>query len=261
VTRFEKLRVVALDCDGVLIDDTYLAMIARFVTAHGGVYDAAAERDVIGLRDIVVAEKITRLCGLDQPAEETLKQLWAARQEYLAEHPIRVAGGAREALAALSKLPVRLVCYGGRTREHTFDHHLGDFVDLLDPEVPYVSINEHRPGVGHIARDVLGVGFDEIVFVDDVSRVAEDARAHGAGFVGFPSSPAHARQRDFMAACGVRHFAGSPAELTPELLAVVDAELAASTHWPSLRSSSHPWSRCEVLFPAQSRRRARPGRA
>ncbi|EOD67103.1 HAD family hydrolase [Amycolatopsis vancoresmycina] len=231
MTRFEKLRVVALDCDGVLIDDTYLAMIARFVTGYGGVYDAAAERDVIGLRDIVVAEKVTALCGLDQPAEETLKQLWAARQEYLAEHPIRVAEGARDCLAALAKLPVRLVCYGGRTREHTFDHYLGDFVDLLDPEVPYVSINEHRPGVDHIARTVFGVGFDEIVFVDDVSRVAEDARAHGAGFVGFPSSPAHARQRDFMASCGVRHFAASLGELTPELLAIVDGELATSTHW------------------------------
>ena len=232
MTGLRKVRVVALDCDGVLINDTYLAMIARFVTEHGGVYDAAAERDVIGLRDIVVAEKVTRLCGLDQPAEETLKQLWAARQEYLADHPIRVAEGARDCLAALGKLPVRLVCYGGRTREHTFDRYLGDLVDLLDPAVPYVSINEHRPGVDHITRTVLGAGFDEIVFVDDVSRVAEDARAHGAGFIGFPSSPAHARQAEFMAGYGVRHLPGSLAELTPELVEIVDEELATSTHWP-----------------------------
>ena len=232
MSGLRKVRAIALDCDGVLIDDTYLAMIARFVTEHGGVYDAAAERDVIGLRDIVVAEKVTRLCGLDQPAEKTLEQLWAARQEYLRENPIRVADGVRECLAALGKLPVRLVCYGGRTREHTFDRYLGDLVDLLDPDVPYVSINEHRPGVGHIARTVLGVGFDEIVFVDDVSRVAEDARAHGAGFVGFPASPAHARQRDFMAGYGVRNFATSLADLTPELVETVDGELATSTHWP-----------------------------
>jgi beta-phosphoglucomutase-like phosphatase (HAD superfamily) len=231
VTGLRKVRVVALDCDGVLVNDTYLAMIARFVTEYGGVYDAAAERDVIGLRDIVVAEKVTRLCGLDQPAEETLKQLWAARQEYLAGEPIRVAEGARDCLAALGKLPVRLVCYGGRTREHTFDRYLGDLVDLLDPDVPYVSINEHRPGVDHITRTVLGAGFDEIVFVDDVSRVAEDARAHGAGFIGFPSSPAHARQREFMAGLGVRHLPGSLAELTPELVEIVDEELATSTHW------------------------------
>jgi len=232
VTGLRKVRVIALDCDGVLVDDTYLTVIAGFVTGHGGVYDAAAERDVIGLRDVVVAEKVTRLCGLDQSAEETLKQLWAARQEYLASHPIRVAEGARDCLLALGKLDVRLTCYGGRARAHTFDRYLGDLVDLLDPEVPYVSINEHRPGVGHITRDVFGAGFDEIVFVDDVSRVAEAARAHGAGFIGFPSSPAHARQREFMAGFGVRHLPGSLAELTPELLAIVDEELATSTHWP-----------------------------
>ncbi|MEA5365039.1 HAD family hydrolase [Amycolatopsis sp., V23-08] len=232
MTALEKLRVVALDCDGVLIDDTYLDMIARFVTEHGGRYDAAAERDVIGLRDLVVAEKVTRLCDLDQPAEETLKQLWAARQEYLREHPIRVAEGVQDCLTALGGLPVRLACYGGRTREHTFDRYLGDFTALLDPEVPYVSINEHRPGVEHIARTVFDVGFDEIVFVDDVSRVAADAREHGAGFIGFPSSPAHARQREFMAGYGVRHLPVSLAELTPELLGTVDEELATSTHWP-----------------------------
>jgi phosphoglycolate phosphatase-like HAD superfamily hydrolase len=232
VTALEKLRVVALDCDGVLVDDTYLDLIARFVTEHGGTYDAAAEREVIGLRDIVVAEKVTRLCGLDQPAEETLKQLWAARQEYLREHPIRVAAGVRDCLTALGGLPVRLVCYGGRTREHTFDRYLGDFAALLDTEVPYVSINEHRPGVDHITRTVFGVGFDEIVFVDDVSRVAADAREHGAGFIGFPAGPAHARQREFMAGYGVRHLVASLAELTPDLLATVDEELATSTHWP-----------------------------
>jgi phosphoglycolate phosphatase-like HAD superfamily hydrolase len=232
VTALRKVRVVALDCDGVLIDDTYLDLIARFVTGHGGVYDAAAERDVIGLRDIVVAEKVTRLCDLGQPAEETLKQLWAARQEYLREHPIRVAEGVQDCLTALGGLPVRLVCYGGRTREHTFDRYLGDFTALLDAEVPYVSINEHRPGVGHIARTVFDVGFDEIVFVDDVSRVAADAREHGAGFLGFPSSPAHARQREFMTGLGVRHLLASLAELTPDLLAMVDEELATSTHWP-----------------------------
>ena len=232
MTALRKLRVVALDCDGVLIDDTYLDVIARFVTGHGGVYDAEAERDVIGLRDIVVAEKVTRLCDLDQPAEETLKQLWAARQEYLREHPIRVAEGVQDCLTALGELPVRLVCYGGRTREHTFDRYLGGFAALLDTQVPYVGINEHRPGVEHIARTVLGVEFDEIVFVDDVSRVAADAREHGAGFIGFPSSPAHGRQREFMAGYGVRHLPASLAELTPELLVTVDEELATSTHWP-----------------------------
>lgn len=226
-----KLRLVAIDVDGVLIDDTYLAVLDRFVTRHGGVYDDDAERGIVGLRDVVVAERIAQLCGLDQPATEILAAIYAEREEYLREHPIQVAGGAAEFLLSLRKLGVRAVAYGGRTREHTFDRYLGPLAELLDPEVPYVSVNEHRPGVDWIVREVIGCAFDEAVFIDDVSRVAFAARELGTGFIGFPSSPAHQRQRRFMADAGVRHFAGSLGEITPELLTRIDGELATSTHW------------------------------
>ncbi|MEV4509919.1 hypothetical protein AB0K00_13275 [Dactylosporangium sp. NPDC049525] len=226
-----KIRLVALDCDGVLIDDTYLAVIERFVTRHGGRYDERAERDIVGLRDMVVAERVARLCGLDQPVADTLDGLWAQRRQYVQEHPIRVSDGAAGLLTWLRGCGVRVVCYGGRTREHTFDGLLGHLTGLLDREHPYISVNEHRPGVEWIVRDVIGCGFDEAVFVDDVSRVADAARACGTGFIGVPSSPAHRRQRRFMAAGGVRHIVGSLGEITPELLARVDDELATSRHW------------------------------
>lgn len=228
---FRKLRLIALDCDGVLLDDTYLAVIARFVTSRGGVYDDEAERAIIGLQDVVVAEQLAKLAGLDQPIAQTLAQAWAEREEFLREHPLKVTESVPELLAALGKLGARVVCYGGRPREHTFDKYLGHLVELLDPEVPYVSVNEHRPGVDLIVREVIGCEFDEAVFVDDVSRVAEAARERGAGFIGFPSSDVHERQRRFMAEAGVRHVVGSLAELTPELFAAVDSELATSTHW------------------------------
>lgn len=229
--HLRKLRLVAIDVDGVLVDDTYLAVLERFVTRLGGVYDDAAERRIVGLRDVVVAELIADLCGLDQPAAETLAAIYAEREHYLREHPIKLAEGAEEFLLSLRKLGVRAVAYGGRTREHTFDHHLGPLVEFLDPEVPYVSINDHRPGVDWIVREVIGCEFDEAVFIDDVSRVGMAARDLGAGFIGFPSSDAHRRQRRFMAEAGVRHFAGSLGEITPELLARIDEELATSTHW------------------------------
>lgn len=226
------MRLVAIDCDGVLINDTYLAVIERFIGERGGDYDDDTERAIIGLRDVVVAGLMADACGLDQPVEDTLAEIWAERERYLREHPIAVTPGAAGMLASLRGLGARVVCYGGRTREHTFDKYLGELVELLDPDVPYISVNEHRPGVEYIVRDVIGCAFDQAVFVDDVSRVAQAARACGAGFIGFPSSPAHQRQRRFMREAGVRHIVGSLQEVRPELLARVDAELATSTHWP-----------------------------
>jgi hypothetical protein len=61
--------------------------------------------------------------------------------------------------------------------------------------------------------------------------VAQAARGRGAGFIGFPSSSAHQRQRRFMTDLGVRHVVDSLARITPELLTRVDAELATLTHW------------------------------
>ncbi|GGV51580.1 HAD family hydrolase [Streptomyces spectabilis] len=231
MNEIRKVRLVALDCDGVLINDTYLAVIERFVTRHGGCYDARAERDIVGLRDVVVAERIGRLCGLDQPVADTLAAIWAEREQYLRERPIKARDGVVDLLTSLRNLDVRVICYGGRKREHTFDHHLGHVVGLLDPEHPYVSINEHRPGVAWIVRDVIGCDFDEAVFIDDVSRVAEAAREHGSGFVGFPSGAAHRRQHQFMVEGGVRHIVSSLSEITPRLLARIDGELATSSHW------------------------------
>lgn len=229
--RLRELRLVAVDCDGVLIDDTYLAVIERFVSRHGGGYDEQAERKIVGLQDVVVAELVAGVCGFDQPVADTLAAIWAEREQYLREHPIKVTDGAPEFLTSLRELDVRVVCYGGRTREHTFDKYLGHLVDLLDPQVPYVSINEHRPGVEWIVREVIGCDFDEAVFIDDVVRVAEAARDRGAGFVGFPSGAAHRRQRRFMEEAGVRHIVGSLAEITPQLLSCIDEEIAASKHW------------------------------
>ena len=235
MTELRQVRLVAIDCDGVLINDTYLPVIERFITEHGGEYDDETERSIIGLRDVVVADRMASACGLDQPVADTLAEAWARRERYLREHPIAVTPGAADLLASLRGLGVRVLCYGGRSREHTFDTYLGGLVDLLDPDVPYVGINEHRPGVAHIVRDVIGCEFDQAVFVDDVSGVAQAARAYGVGFIGFPSSAAHQRQRRFMTDLGVRHIVDSLAQITPELLARVDAELVASTHWPSPR--------------------------
>ncbi|NJC69919.1 HAD family hydrolase [Planosporangium thailandense] len=235
MAELRKVRLVAVDCDGVLINDTYLAVIERFISRHGGDYDEQAERRIVGLRDVVVADLIAELCGLEQSNADTLAAIWAEREQYLREHPIRVNDGVPDLLASLRKLDVRVVCYGGRTREHTFDKYLGHLVDLLDPEVPYVSVNEHRPGIEWIVREVIGCAFDEAVFIDDVSRVAEAAREHGTGFIGFPGGPAHRRQRRFMAEAGVRHIVGSLDEITPQLLARIDDELATSEHWSTRR--------------------------
>lgn len=87
MTTLRRLRLVAVDCDGVLINDTYLAVLERFVTRHGGVYDEEAERLIVGLQDVVVADLVAQLCGLDQPVDETLAAIFAERRSTFVSTP------------------------------------------------------------------------------------------------------------------------------------------------------------------------------
>ncbi|WP_199199493.1 hypothetical protein [Micromonospora sp. RP3T] len=92
-------------------------------------------------------------------------------------------------------------------------------------------MNDVRPGTKEIVRDIFGYEFDEVVFVDDINRVAEVTRALGAGFIGVPASMPHNFQREEMVATGVRHLVDDIRKIDVDLLRTVDQELAAGTHW------------------------------
>jgi beta-phosphoglucomutase-like phosphatase (HAD superfamily) len=229
----QKIRLVALDSDGVLLNDTYSPVIERFVTKHGGEYTAAVERGVWGSPQLAAGQNMALACKLPWSAKETIAAFFQERDEYLKEHPVQVAEGAAELLGTLREAGVRVVCYGGRNREYTFDKYLGHLAGFFDAEIPYVDVNDFRPGVKEIVQDVFGYRFDECLFVDDINRVAEVTARLGAGFVGVPASMPHNFQRAEMAATGVRHLVDDIRQIDAELLHRVDAELAAGTLWPA----------------------------
>lgn len=231
MSTLHKIRLVALDSDGVLLNDTYSPVIERFVTKHGGEYTAAVERGVWGSPQLAAGQNMALACRLPWSAKETIAAFFAEREEYLKEHPVEVMPGADELLATLREVGVRVTCYGGRNREYTFDKYLGHLAGYFDAEIPYVDVNDFRPGTKEIVRDIFGYEFDEVLFVDDINRVAEVTKALGAGFVGVPASMPHNFQRAEMALTGVRYTVDDIRQLDVTLLEKVDEELAAGTLW------------------------------
>lgn len=226
-----KIRLVALDSDGVLVNDTYSPVIERFVTKHGGQYTPAVERGVWGSPQLAAGQNMALACKLPWSAKETIAAFFAERDEYLRTHPVEVMPGAEELLATLREAGVRVTCYGGRNREYTFDRYLGHLAGYFDTDVPYVDVNDFRPGTKEIVRDIFGYEFDQVVFVDDINRVAEVTKALGTGFIGIPASLPHNFQRAEMAATGVRYTVDDIRQIDLGLLQKVDAELAAGTLW------------------------------
>ncbi|MEN8655980.1 HAD family phosphatase [Streptomyces sp. 21So2-11] len=227
--QLQQIRLAAVNIDGVLLNDTFSPVIHRFITSRGGHYDAAVEREIFSQTQLSAARALGAAAGLASPPEEILAAYFAEREEHLAHDPIRVLDGGEALLHRLRGLGLRTVCYGGLDKSH-FDRYLGEHADLFDGP-GYVCTNDYRPGVREITTEVFGLGFDEVVFIDDVARVAEAAKELDVAFVGHPSGFEHGHQGELMRKTGVRHLVDCLADIDEELLRTVDAEAAAGTVW------------------------------
>ncbi|MEU0531442.1 hypothetical protein [Amycolatopsis tolypomycina] len=231
MTEFGKIKLIALDTDGVLFNDTYSPVIERFVRRHGAEYTPELERHVWGSPQLAAGQYMALKCKLPYSANDVMKDFFAERDRYLAEHPVRVAPGAEDLLKTLAATGVRVTSYGGRGKEYSFDRFLGHLEPYFDTKTPYVDVNPFRPGVKEIVTDIFGYDYDEVVFVDDINRVAETTKALGAGFIGIPASMPHNFQRAQMTETGVRYQLDKIDAVDLPLLREVDRRLADGTLW------------------------------
>ncbi|MFF8972857.1 HAD family phosphatase [Streptomyces sp. NPDC014995] len=227
------LRLAALNIDGVLLNDTFSPVIHHFVTSRGGTYSADLERRIFSQPQLVAGRVLAEAGGLSTSPAETIGIYLREREQYLRDHPVRILDGAVELLRRLRRLGLRTICYGGLDASH-FERYLGDVADLFDAP-GYVCTNDFRPGIHEITVELAGLDHHEVLFVDDVARVAETARDLGVAFIGHPSDFAHGHQRRLMREAGVRHLVGALDEIDEPLLRRIDAEAAAGTVWGGTR--------------------------
>ncbi|MEU3253472.1 HAD family phosphatase [Streptomyces sp. NPDC006997] len=227
--RLRQLRLVSLNIDGVLLNDTFSPVIHEFITSRGGRYTADVERRIFSQPRSVAGPELAAAAGVDVSGSEALRLYFEARNQYLDENPVRLLDGAVELLARIRSLGARVICYGGLDNEH-FDTYLGALTGYFAPP-HYVCTNSFRPGLKEITSDLFGLAHDQVLFIDDVARVAEEARRLRTPFVGHPSTYHASFQRTLMEEAGVRHLVDSLDAVDEELLLRIDAEAAEGTCW------------------------------
>jgi len=220
------LKAAAIDIDGVLVADTFSPVIKWMVETHGGTYDREVERNVFSQNRHQAARYLIDRLGREQSEQEFLDHYFQTREQWIAEHGGGPVAGITEFLDTLTDAGLRLVCYGGLAASH-FEKELAPWVERFET---YVCTNDFRPGVAEIVQDTLVLAPAEVVFFDDVSRVAEAARSLGCPFIGTPAGWPWGHQRHDMEALGVPLLLGGLADLTPALLSDCDRRAQAG-YW------------------------------
>ncbi|TQI80893.1 phosphoglycolate phosphatase-like HAD superfamily hydrolase [Serratia fonticola] len=229
--KLNKIKLIAIDSDGVLLNDTYSPAIKSFVEKHDTPYTALIERLVWGSPQITAGHNLALACKLPWSGEKTIADFFKERDNYLKDHPVHVLPGIENTLSMLASTGAKLVSYGGRNREYSFDTFLGDYRHYFDKDVPYVDINGFRPGVNEIVKDIFHYNYDEVVFIDDINRVAEVCKALNTGFIGIPANMAHNFQKDEMSETGVKLSFAKFNDITENSVYELDKQMSLSKHW------------------------------
>jgi len=229
--KLNKIKLFAIDSDGVLLNDTYSPVIKRFVEMHGGKYDAYVERYVWGSPQITAGHNMALACKLPWSGEKTIAEFFKERELYLEKNPVEVLPDIEKTLKMLHATGAKLVCYGGRNKEYSFDKYLSEYKKYFDLDFPYIDINNIRPGVNEVVKDYFHLDYDEVVFIDDINRVAEVCKEFNAGFIGIPANMEHNYQKHEMDETGVQFTCTSFSNITLDMVMELEKMMLLSQYW------------------------------
>ncbi|MDG2961518.1 HAD family hydrolase [Exercitatus varius] len=229
--KLKKIKLFAIDSDGVVLNDTYSPAIKIFVESLGVEYTPLIERSVWGSPQITAGHNLALACKLPYSGEKVIKDFFRIREQYIKDHPVEVHAGIESTLELLNSTGAKLTCYGGRNKEYSFDRFLTPYAKYFDKDKPYIDINAFRPGVFEIVKEEFKLNFDEVVFIDDINRVAEVCKALNTGFIGVPASMPHNFQREEMMNTGVKFMVNKFTDITKDIIHQVDRSLSNSSLW------------------------------
>ncbi len=217
----KTLHTIAVNIDGVILVDTFSPVIKELVLGYNGVYDRDLERNVFSQGQKEAAQYIIKRFGLSITIEEVIQEYFQKRKKYLETHPSGFNTGFPSFIQRLSTLNVPLLCYGGLSVDY-FHQEIGEYSRFF---TQYVCTDKFRPGVKEIIYDYLHLLPKQVLFIDDVFRVAESALALGTGFIGMPASTSWGFQEQEMRDAGIQNIVHSLDDITLPLIKHIDESL------------------------------------
>lgn len=221
----KKIKLIAVDIDGVLVEDTFSPIMFNLSSKFGIRYDREFERNIFSRPQKEASEYAAKITGND--CDTMIKNYFEEREKYLNIYGCNVNEGVPEFLELLASLNVHLVYYGGLPKEKI----VSSFKKYEHYFEQYICTNDFRPGIKEITKDIYGLGYNEVIFIDDVNTVAEVAKKNKVPFIGITSCFSWGFQKQDMIATGVRYLFDSVKYININLLERIDYEASVGTVW------------------------------
>lgn len=219
------IKMVALDIDGVALKDTFSIILRKITEEFNLKYTAEIERNIFSRPQQEGAKYFIDTFKIDNYTPDSLiDKFFNVRERYLEKHPNTPVKGLGDFLNLLKSLHLKIICYGGLSKEY-FQEELRDYVkDFLD----YICTNDFRPGIKEITKDIYKLNYNQILFIDDVNTVAEKAKLYNVPFIGVPSTEF---QKMDMSRTKVKYLVSSIRDINSDLLIKIDRDAIAGTIW------------------------------
>lgn len=225
----KNIKLIACDIDGVLLEDTFSPILRSLCIRLGQDYTREVERNMFSQTREEAMKFVMVKLGIKskEEARKIYNLYFEERDKYLASHPSVVVDGLEAFIKRLVNTEAKLVCYGGLDIEMIVD----DFTPYLGYFDRYVCTNDFRPGIKEIVRDIYKLEYNQVLFIDDVNKVAEVAKSLNVPFIGIPSEEGWSYQKNDMKETGVKYLVKSINEISKELLDTVDNDIVKETIW------------------------------
>lgn len=222
----KKIKVIALDTNGVLTTEIYSKSIRMFIEENNGIYTSDIERLVFGSPHAAGGHIMSVICKLSQTPEETIFNFLEFHKRRVSGIPAQLSDGVLDFLKLLKKFNARVTSYGGSDKSISFDPYLNSLSSYFDTNLPYINIGNSRPGMSKIINE-FHCDPCEVLFIDDLNRVADIAHILGAGFIGIPSG---FFQKEQMMKSGVSLIVDSLEEINESAIFEVDRKLSETSN-------------------------------
>lgn len=220
----KRIKLIAVDIDGVLLEDTFSPVLYRLTKKFNVDYTLDIESSVFSQNRKKAALHLKKALKLPESttAQQVLELYFSERDAYVKENhrDSSIIKGVPEFIERLIQYDVHLVCYGGLPYEH-IDKEFYPYMDYFEQ---YICTNDFRPGLKEIIQDFYQLNFDEALFIDDVSKVAQEAKKYNIPFIGVPATHSWGFQENEMKKTGVKYQVNSVNEINQDYLKKLDLD-------------------------------------